>query len=71
MRFISRAILFLLAGSAIAFADGITPAALAKDGAVTRDRHLSEISDIMFFSLNYRLLVSLKPCNVYLFFNHS
>lgn len=64
MRFISRAILFLLAGSAIAFADGITPAALAKDGAVTRDRHLSEISDIMrggrggFFDLGFYFLPS-------------
>lgn len=47
MQFVNRVLFVLLAFAGLALADGITPAFLAKDGAVTRDRHLSEISDIM------------------------
>ena len=47
MQFVSRILPVMLAAAGIAFADGIAPFALAKDGAVTRDRHLSEIKDIM------------------------
>lgn len=37
----------VLLGSAIAFADGISVEALSLGGAVTRDRHLSEINQIL------------------------
>ena len=47
MKLIYRALFILLAMAVVAFADGIKPDALAKDGAVTRDRHLSEIRDVM------------------------
>ena len=47
MQFVTRFLLTLLAVACFAFADGITPAALSANGAVTRDRHLSEIGEIM------------------------
>jgi hypothetical protein len=47
MQFVSRVLFVLLAFACLALADEITPAFLAKDGAVTRDRHLTEIKDIM------------------------
>ena len=47
MRFVLKFVLISLVLAGVAFADAVSPAFLAKDGAVTRDRHLSEISDIM------------------------
>ncbi|WP_298767603.1 hypothetical protein [uncultured Fibrobacter sp.] len=47
MQFVTRFLLTLLVVACFAFADGITPAALSANGAVTRDRHLSEIGEIM------------------------
>jgi hypothetical protein len=47
MQFVLKSALITLTLVGVALADGIKPYALAKDGAVTRDRHLSEISDIM------------------------
>ena len=47
MQFVLKSFLILLVLVGFAFADGIEPSALAKDGAVTRDRHLTEIRDIM------------------------
>lgn len=47
MQFVLKSALISLVLAGIAFADGIKPYALAKDGAVTRDRHLTEIRDIM------------------------
>ncbi|WP_407457624.1 hypothetical protein [Fibrobacter sp.] len=47
MQFVLKSALISLVLVGIAIADGIKPYALANDGAVTRDRHLSEISDIM------------------------
>jgi len=37
----------LLAFAALAFADGVTPAALSEGGAIVRDRQLTEISQIL------------------------
>ena len=47
MQFVLKSVLISLALVGYALADGIKPEALAKDGAVTRDRHLTEIRDIM------------------------
>ena len=47
MQFVLKSALIALTLVGVALADGIKPYALANDGAVTRDRHLSEISDIM------------------------
>lgn len=47
MQFVLKSALITLTLVGVALADGIKPYALANDGAVTRDRHLSEISDIM------------------------
>lgn len=47
MQFVLKSVLISLALVGFALADGIKPEALAKDGAVTRDRHLTEIRDIM------------------------
>lgn len=47
MQFVLKSVLISLVLVGAALADGIKPEALAKDGAVTRDRHLTEIRDIM------------------------
>ncbi|PWJ65729.1 hypothetical protein SAMN05720473_103133 [Fibrobacter sp. UWB15] len=47
MQFVLKSALISLVLVGVVLADGIKPYALANDGAVTRDRHLSEISDIM------------------------
>ena len=47
MQFVLKSALISLVLVGVALADGIKPEALAKDGAVTRDRHLTEIRDIM------------------------
>ena len=47
MQFVLKSALLSLVLVGFAIADGIKPDALAKDGAVTRDRHLTEIRDIM------------------------
>ena len=47
MQFVLKSALISLVLVGFALADGIKPDALAKDGAVTRDRHLTEIRDIM------------------------
>ena len=47
MQFVLKSALISLVLAGLALADGIKPYALAKDGAVTRDRHLTEIRDIM------------------------
>lgn len=47
MQKIFRAIGLLLLGASLTFADGIRTGNLSRDGAVTRDRQLSEISDVL------------------------
>ena len=47
MQFVLKSALIALTLVGVAFADGIKPEALAKDGAITRDRHLTEIRDVM------------------------
>lgn len=47
MQFVSRLFVVLFALVSFAIADGISPAALSANGAVTRDRHLSEIGELM------------------------
>lgn len=47
MQFVLKSVLISLMLVGAAFADSVKPEALAKDGAVTRDRHLTEIRDIM------------------------
>ena len=47
MQFVLKSVLLSLVLVGFAIADGVKPEALAKDGAVTRDRHLTEIRDIM------------------------
>ena len=47
MQFMFKVLFVLLVLVGVSVADGITPEALAKDGAVKRDQHLSEIKDIL------------------------
>lgn len=61
--------LTLLVGTIACYADGVTPDALSKNGAVTRDRHLMEISDVLLagrggyidFGLYYTPFASQHP----------